>query len=279
MADTWKDWLWDGARDIYEAILAHPFLAGLTDGTLPPERFTYFVAQDAAYLRDYSRALSVVASKALSHADTAMLASHSADTADVELTLHASLLPALDITTEELAAVPVSPTTRAYTSYLLSVAYGGTFAEGLATVLPCYWIYQRVGDALLAKGSPDKRYQLWIDTYGGEEYAQTVEEVLELADRVGTDLPGGEAWRTREHFVTTSPLRVDVLGRRLAPGVLARLRQPAPCPPSTTSRSRPPTSGAPGLLRRGARRARGSCASASSSTRRRTTPRRGGRLG
>ena len=204
MADTWKDWLWDGARDIYDAILAHPFLDGLTSGTLPPERFTYYVAQDAAYLRDYARALAVVAAKAPSHADTAMLASHSADTADVELTLHASLLPALGISSEEIAAVQVSPTTQAYTSYLLAMAHGGTFAEGLATVLPCYWIYQRVGAELLAKGSPDARYQLWIDTYGGDEYAVTVEEVLELADRIGVDLPGGEAYRTREHFVTTA---------------------------------------------------------------------------
>ena len=37
VADTWKDWLWDGATGIYDAILAHPFLAGLTDGSLDPE--------------------------------------------------------------------------------------------------------------------------------------------------------------------------------------------------------------------------------------------------
>ena len=204
MADTWKDWLWDSARDVYDAILEHPFLDGLTSGTLPAERFTYYVAQDAAYLRDYARALAVLAAKAPSHADTAMLASHAAGTADVELTLHASLLPALDIGAGDVAGITVSPTTRGYMSYLLAVAHGGTFAEGLAAVLPCYWVYQRVGAELIAKGSTDKRYQLWIDTYGGEDYAVTVEEILELSDRVGADLPGGEAWRTRDHFRTTT---------------------------------------------------------------------------
>lgn len=204
MADTWKDWLWDGARDIYAAILAHPFLDGLTTGTLPPERFAYYVAQDAAYLRDYARALSVVAAKAPTHADTAMLSSHAADTADVELTLHEALLPALELDPDVVASITISPTTRAYTSYLLAVTHGGTFAEGLAAVLPCYWIYQQVGEQLLDKGSPDRRYQLWIDTYGGDEFAVTVDEVLDLADRIGPDLPGGEAWRTREHFTTTA---------------------------------------------------------------------------
>ncbi len=204
MADTWKDWLWDSARDVYGAILEHPFLDGLTDGTLPESRFVHYVAQDAAYLRDYARALSVVAAKAPVHADTAMLSNHAADTADVELALHEKLLPALGLDPARVAAVEVSPTTRAYTSYLLSTAHGGTFAEGLSAVLPCYWIYQRVGAVLVAKGSPNRRYQTWIDTYGGDEFALTVSEVLDLADRVGPDLPAAEAWRTREHFRTTA---------------------------------------------------------------------------
>jgi thiaminase/transcriptional activator TenA len=204
VADTWKDWLWEGASDIYAAILEHPFIEGLTSGSLDQERFVYYLAQDAAYLRDYARALSVVAAKAPTHADTAMLSSHAADTADVELTLHESLLPALDIDPDAINAIPVSPTTRAYTSYLLAVTHNGTFAEGLATVLPCFWIYQRVGSELQDKGSSDKRYQRWIDTYGGDDYAVTVDEVLDLADRVGAELPGGEAWRTREHFRTTA---------------------------------------------------------------------------
>lgn len=204
MADTWKGWLWDAAAPIYDAILAHPFLEGLTDGTLPVERFTYFVAQDAAYLRDYARALAVVAAKAPTHEETAVLAGHAADTADVELALHETLLPMLEIDDATVRAIEVSPTTRAYTSYLLASTYTGTFAEGLAAVLPCFWIYQRVGTELQAKGSPDKRYQMWIDTYGGEEFGEAVQEILDLADRVGPQLSGGEAWRTRDHFVATT---------------------------------------------------------------------------
>lgn len=204
MSDTWTDWLWNGAQDIYSAILTHPFIEGLTDGTLLPERFAYFVAQDAYYLHDYARALALVAAKAPTHADAGTLARHAAETVDVELTLHETLLPHLGIEPEVLAKNAVGPTTRAYTSYLLSTAYSGTFAEGLAAVLPCYWIYQRVGAHLVAEGSPDSRYQLWIDTYASADFKRTVDEVLDVADRVGRDLPGTEAWHTLEHFVTTA---------------------------------------------------------------------------
>ena len=71
-------------------------------------------------------------------------------------------------------------------------------------MLPCYWIYQRVGEALLARGSPDPRYRAWIDTYGGEEFARVVAEVLAVADEVAHDLGEAERRRARQHFVTTA---------------------------------------------------------------------------
>lgn len=201
---SWTARLWGGAAHVYDAILEHPFLRGLTDGSLPPQSFAYYVTQDAHYLRDYARALAVVGAKAASHADTGLLAQHAADTVQVELSLHETLLPPLQLDTATVDATPVAPTNRAYTSYLLATAYGGTFAEGLAAVLPCYWIYQRVGAALVSQGSPDPRFQLWIDTYAGDEFAAVVRAVLELADRTGATLAAAEDARAHAHFRATA---------------------------------------------------------------------------
>jgi thiaminase (transcriptional activator TenA) len=202
--DSWTTRLWQTTEPIFAAVLDHPFLTGLTDGTLPPSAFAYYLAQDAHYLRDYARALAVVGAKAPSHADTAMFARHAAETAEVELALHETLLPQLGIDPAHLTTIPVSPTTLAYTSYLLATGHGGSFADGLAAVLPCYWIYQRVGAALVARGSPDPRYQAWIDTYAGDAFAQTVAQVLEVADRTGAALGAADAERAGAHFVTTA---------------------------------------------------------------------------
>jgi thiaminase (transcriptional activator TenA) len=202
--DSWTTRLWQTTEPIFAAVLDHPFLTGLTDGTLPPSAFAYYLAQDAHYLRDYARALAIVGAKAPSHADTAMFARHAAETAEVELALHETLLPQLGIDPAHLTTIPVSPTTLAYTSYLLATGYGGSFADGLAAVLPCYWIYQRVGAALVARGSPDPRYQAWIDTYAGDAFAQTVAQVLEVADRTGAALGAADAERAGAHFVTTA---------------------------------------------------------------------------
>ena len=159
---SWSSRLWEPIEPTFTAILAHPFLTGLTDGSLDDAAFAHYVAQDVHYLRDYARALAIVAAKAPTLAETAMFSRHAAEVFDVELGLHSELLPELGLDIEALNATPIAPTTRAYTSYLLAAAYSGTFAEGLAAVLPCYWIYARVGAALLERGSPDRRYQRWI---------------------------------------------------------------------------------------------------------------------
>jgi thiaminase/transcriptional activator TenA len=196
---SWTAGLWQEAQPVLDAVLTHPFLTGLADGSLPPDRFAYYLAQDAHYLRDYARTLAVVGAKAPTHADVAVLSRHAAATAEVEVMLHETLLPKLGI---ERADVPVSPTTTAYCSFLLAVAYGESFPVGLAAVLPCYWLYQRVGAALVERGSPDARYQMWIDTYAGDEFATAVDEVLELADR--TAPTGVDAERARSRFATTA---------------------------------------------------------------------------
>jgi thiaminase/transcriptional activator TenA len=200
VSGRWSQQLWQGSAPIYAAILDHPFLAGLSSGRLDPACFGYYLAQDAHYLREYARALALVAAKAPTHRDAGMFAEHAAQTVTVELALHEQLLPQLGVDPAALEAIASSPTTTAYTSYLLATAYGGSFAEGLAAVLPCYWIYQRVGEALVDRGSPDPRYQRWIDTYAGTEFAEAVAAVLAVADRVGADLSAADRHRAGRHF-------------------------------------------------------------------------------
>jgi thiaminase (transcriptional activator TenA) len=201
MRDGWTGRLWAEAAGTYAAILEHPFLAGLIDGSLDPDAFAHYLVQDAYYLHDFARALTIVAGKAPTHDGVGMLARHAAGTVEVELALHESLLLELGIQTT--VAMLVAPTTRAYTSYLLATAYGGTFADGLAAVLPCYWVYAEVGAELVKRGSPDPRYRRWIDTYSGDGYQAIVAEALALADNVGQTLSAVEEARARAHFVTT----------------------------------------------------------------------------
>ena len=203
MTESFSAELWSDITDVYKAILAHPFVTGLADGNLPRESFEFYVIQDALYLRKYAQALAAVASRAADPAETEMFARHAAGIVAVEMGLHESLLADLDIDPALAAAAEEAPTTLAYTSYLLA-ACGGSYAEGVGAVLPCYWIYWEVGKHLLERGSPDPHYQRWIDTYGAEEFGDEAREVIAVTDRLGDEVAAAERDRIRRHFRATS---------------------------------------------------------------------------
>ncbi|MFE0463515.1 thiaminase II [Kitasatospora sp. NPDC058965] len=204
MTQTLTEELWAAVEPVYAEILAHPFLAGLTDGTLPRAAFRHFVVQDSHYLRDYARALAGCAAKAPGEAEVRAFADDAIGALAAEQEMHAEFLTALGGTAEQAADEPVLPTTLAYTSYLLATVHGGSFAEAVAAVLPCYWVYAKVGERLLAQGSPDPLYARWIAVYGDESFQAVVRRVLELADRLGEDLSAAERRRVHRHFTTTT---------------------------------------------------------------------------
>jgi thiaminase (transcriptional activator TenA) len=204
VTSRFTDELWQGVTGIYDAIIAHPFLSGLTDGSLPRDSFAFYVVQDALYLQQYARALAAVAGRAPDTAGTEIFARHAASIVSVERQLHDSLLADLGIDPGSIDTAEPAPTTLAYTSYLLAAAGGGSYAEGVAAVLPCYWIYRDVGQELQRRGSPDPSYRQWIDTYGGEEFDAEVREVLAIADEIGPRLAPAERGRAHQHFRATS---------------------------------------------------------------------------
>lgn len=198
------DELWVSIEPIYAAILSHPFIAGLTDGSLPRERFEFYVRQDALYLRAFARALAVAGARAPKDDWIVMLTEHAAGAIRVERTLHEGFFQEFGLTAEAVASTLPAPTTLAYTNYLLATAYVAPFHEALAALLPCYWIYWEVGKELARSSSPDPLYARWIATYGSPEFGAVVRAVLEAANEVAAQVGGAERAAMRRHFRTTS---------------------------------------------------------------------------
>ena len=56
--------LWASAEATYAEILRHPFLTGLADGSLDVQAFRFYLIEDAYYLREFARALTITGAKA-----------------------------------------------------------------------------------------------------------------------------------------------------------------------------------------------------------------------
>src|SRR5258705_8103364 len=197
--------LWRSIEPIYAAILRHPFLRGLTDGSLPRESFKFYAVQDALYLREFARALSLAGARATEDDWIIMFNEHAAGALKVERALHEGFFRDFGLTPADVAATPLAPTNLAYTSYLLAVAYGAPFHENMAALLPCYWIYWEVGKELERRGSSDPLYTRWIGTYASGEFGALVEAVLAATNAMAARVGEPERDAMRRHFLATNP--------------------------------------------------------------------------
>ena len=78
--------------------------------------------QDALYLREYARALALAGVRSPNEDALVMFAEHSAGAITVERSLHEGFLEDLGVSREDAEATEASPTTLAYTGFLLRTA-------------------------------------------------------------------------------------------------------------------------------------------------------------
>lgn len=192
---------WDRVADLRVACDDLPFVQGLADGTLPVEEFEQYLHQDALYLAQYSRVLARASQLAPEPGAQVFFAQGAARCLDVESLLHAERLAR----TGTRWSGPASPVTTAYVDHLLAVAATGSYAEVLAAVLPCYWLYADIGARILARAGDlaVHPYGDWVGTYGDPEFAAAAARACGFADAAARDVGAATRARMLAAFVTS----------------------------------------------------------------------------
>jgi thiaminase/transcriptional activator TenA len=97
----------------------------------------------------------------------------------------------------------MAPTNVAYVNHMIATAAQGNFAEGVAAVLPCYWIYWEVGRELEKRGakSPDAEYQRWIDQYSSDAFGSSVTKIRAIMDAEAGRLSPAERAKVKGIFL------------------------------------------------------------------------------
>lgn len=193
-------------RAIFAAVLDHPFVRGIGDGTLPVERFRCYIEQDYVFLLEYSRVLALAVAKGPELGAMARFAELLHATLNVEMALHRGYAAKFGIAEAELARVAAAPTTYAYTRHLLATAYAGSPAEIGAALLPCQWGYGELGRALAARGAPADQplYAEWIRMYASEEYHALVAGLIEGFDALAAAEGAAARERLADIFLLSS---------------------------------------------------------------------------
>ena len=177
---------WARTAALRAAIHELPFNTELAAGTLAPDRFRFYILQDAIYLGEYARVLAIAAAKAPDATTVQVNAGDAVQAIAVEQALHGRYLAEFGVTPEAAAAAEPAPDCLAYTSFLLATAHQQPFPVLVAALLPCFWIYWDVASAIVRGAALDNRYQAWIDTYADPRFGEAVRQVIDIADRAAS---------------------------------------------------------------------------------------------
>jgi thiaminase/transcriptional activator TenA len=193
------------ADEVFSEILAHPMVEQLGEGTLDEAPFRRWVRQDYVYLVEYSRLFALAAARAPDVRRLGRFADLLDATVNDEMDLHRSYAAEFGIDEAELAATEPSPTTRAYTDFLVRTAAVDGFGETVAALLPCKWGFNETGLRLAERGRPDhEQYAAWIDTYASDEFSELTDWCLSLMDDVAEGADERQRERFRQRFLTSA---------------------------------------------------------------------------
>ena len=175
------------------------------DGSLPVEKFKYYVMQDYAYLIDYCRVLALASARAPDLETIGWFAQLLEETLNTEMELHRTYCAEFGISRKQLDDTRPAPVTIGYTSFLMKVAHQGSFGELVAALLPCQWGYWEIGDHLARRGEPKEAplYSQWIQMYSSVEFTALAQSCRSVADRLGNQAGAVEQEAMTEAYLTS----------------------------------------------------------------------------
>lgn len=174
--------LWKLNKDLANACFAHAFVRGITDGSLNKNAFKIYVAQDTFFLKAFRKAYALAIAKC-DDLNKARIFHKLMGGVLEELNLHIAYSKKLGI---NLSDVEPLPTCRAYTDFLLRVAWQNDVDEIVSAMAPCMILYAFLGREL-AKTKYHENYADWIKTYSSKEVQELAKEMEELLDSVAKD--------------------------------------------------------------------------------------------
>jgi thiaminase/transcriptional activator TenA len=173
--------LWAANSDLADAALAHPFVAGIADGSLPLDRFSRFIAQDSFFLDAFARAYALALAKS---PDTATLLEFAGLLTGVRDELLSHRNAYADTQGVELGVVVAAPATLAYTEFVLATAATGTLGVICAAMTPCMRLYAWLGSSLATMQRADLPPLLadWITAYADPSFQSLAAQLEALLD-------------------------------------------------------------------------------------------------
>lgn len=205
---NWTDQAWEAIQPIYQEILKMPFIEELKNGTLPLEKFQFYMLQDAKYLEHYGRALAALGAKAADNEMALDFFEFGKNALIVERALHEAYFKQFKL--EPNQEITIEPVCHHYIHFLKSTVAYDPIEVATAAILPCFWIYKEVGDHIYQNQNTDNNpYKNWIETYSGDEFAEGVKKAIQYSNYMAENSTDKGRKAMLEAFIAASRLEFN----------------------------------------------------------------------
>ncbi|KAH8821525.1 thiamine biosynthesis protein-like protein (Thi-4) [Xylogone sp. PMI_703] len=189
-------------KEAWRGHVEHDFVARLADGTLPTDKFKYYLIQDYLYLVQFARANALASYKAKTSEDIAAAASIVTHIFH-EMKLHVEYCEGFGVSQAEMEASEESQelcTNRR--RYVLDVGQSEDWIALQIAMAPCLIGYGHIAQRLFNDPETKREgniYWKWIENYVADDYVEAV--------RIGS----GQKELIEKHMVQQSPSRIEEL--------------------------------------------------------------------
>jgi thiaminase/transcriptional activator TenA len=169
---------------IWAGLHGHPFLSELARGTLPLDRFRFFIEQDLLFLPAFARCMAMGAAKSGSEEELEFFTRQLDGITRLEIPSNRRLLDqVISLGAHDRGgSLGMAPANVAYTSFLLATAAGGGPLEITAAILPCSWSYVEIARGLKGELAEHPVYSGWVSFYLADSEADLVLNMRETLD-------------------------------------------------------------------------------------------------
>ncbi len=189
------------AHEIWVALHEHPFIRELAAGTLPPEKFRFYIEQNLLYLPEFGRAIAIGASKSADVEELGQFAAALANIVGNEIPENRRLRDRIvELGAEDAGGTSaMAPANVAYTSYLIAAAYRGGPLEVMTALMPCAWSYGDIATSL-AVVADHPVYAEWVEFFRSPRYDDLVAEMRDQLDAMAGEVSPSQRRRLSEIF-------------------------------------------------------------------------------
>ncbi len=187
------------ARPVWDAMLAHPFLSAVADGSIPDERFAAWLRQDYLFVQEAVPFLALLVAKApLAHRSPLVQATLALE---AELALFERMAREHGVA---LTGVEPAPTCHAYIQFLHATGYGRPYPEAFTVLYAAERAYLDSWSHVKRLQREPSRWQAFINNWTSDTFRRYVEWIgSELDALAAAATPAGRD-ELAALFVTTA---------------------------------------------------------------------------